>query len=290
MRYNITALFFCIDEFCKAFEEWEKHRLIDTGRKRHRSCEMSLSEMLTIMVVFHVSPCKVFKYFYIAYLKQRHAKEFPNLISYNRFVQLMPRLFVPLCILLQSLFGEETGIYIADPTALPVCHNKRINRNRVFKGLAARGKTTMGWFYGLKLHLVINHKGSIVAVKITPGNVDERSVLDEMTRNLKGTLFADKGFISQDIFKKLFQRGLKLITGIRKNMKNYLMPLIEKILLRKRFLVETIFDILKVHMNLSHTRHRSPTNSWFNILSFLFAYQLPQNKPTMKFSNPLIQN
>src|SRR3990172_343068 len=99
MRYNITALFFCIDEFCKAFEEWEKHRLIDTGRKRHRSCEMSLSEMLTIMVVFHVSPCKVFKYFYIAYLKQRHAKEFPNLISYNRFVQLMPRLFVPLCIL-----------------------------------------------------------------------------------------------------------------------------------------------------------------------------------------------
>src|SRR3990167_9048924 len=124
--------------------------------------------------------------------------------------------------------------------SLPMCHNKRISRNRVFKGLAARGKTTMGWFYGLKLHLVINHKGSIVAVKITPGNVDERSVLDEMTRNLKGTLFADKGFISQDIFKKLFQRGLKLITGIRKNMKNYLMPLIEKILLRKRFLIETI--------------------------------------------------
>ncbi|MBS0271476.1 MAG: hypothetical protein JSR85_02370 [Proteobacteria bacterium] len=71
--------------------------------------------------MFHVSPCKVFKYFYIAYLKQRHAQEFPNLISYNRFVQLMPRLFVPLRVLLQSLFGEETGIYIADPTALPVC-------------------------------------------------------------------------------------------------------------------------------------------------------------------------
>ncbi|MBL0941346.1 MAG: transposase, partial [Alphaproteobacteria bacterium] len=85
-----------------------------------------------------------------------------------------------------------------------------------------------------QLHLVINHKGSIVAVKITRGNVDERSILDEMTRNLKGSIFADKGFISKELFKALYQRGLKLITGIRRNMKNYLIPLIEKILLRKR--------------------------------------------------------
>jgi len=129
-----------------------------------------------------------------------------------------------------------------------------------------------------------------VAVKITPGNVDERNLLDEMTQNLKGSLFADRGFISQDLFKKLFRRGLKLITGIRRNMKNYLMPLIEKILLRKRFLIETIFDILKVHMNLSHTRHRSPTNCCVNIFSCLVAYQLRENKPTIKFSNLLIQN
>jgi hypothetical protein len=290
MRYNIIAIFFCIDEFCKTYEEWEKHRLIDTGRKRYRSCEMSLSEMLTIMVIFHVSPCKVFKYFYAHYLSCAHKQDFPNLISYNRFVQLMPRLFVPFCILLQSLFGEETGIYIADPTALPVCHNKRINRNRVFKGMAERGKTTMGWFYGLKLHMVLNHKGSIMAVKITPGNVDERTVLDEMTRHLKGNLFADKGFISRDLFKDLYQRGLKLITGIRSNMKNYLMDLGEKILLRKRFLVETVFGILKVHMNLSHTRHRSPTNCCVNILSCLVAYQLKQDKPSFKSSTPLIQN
>src|SRR5262245_57679104 len=203
---------------------------------------MTLSEMLTIMVLFHVSPCKVFKYFYVHHVAELHKKEFPKLVSYSRFVQLMPRLFVPLCVLLQNLFGEKTGIYIADPTALPVCHKKRINRNRVFKGLAARGKTTMGWFYGFKLHLVINHKGSIVAVKITPGNVDERNVLDQMTLHLKGKLFADKGFISKELFQKLYQRGLKLITGIRRNMQNYLMPLIEKLLLRKRFIVETLFD------------------------------------------------
>ena len=283
MNYNITAIFFCLDEFCKSFEEWEKPRLLDTGKKRHRSCEMSLSELLTIMILYHLSPCKNFKYFYIIHLSHFHKQDFPKLLSYSRFVQLMPRLFVPLCILLQSLFGEKTGTYIADATSLPMCHNKRINRNRVFKGLAARGKTTMGWFYGLKLHMVINHKGSIVAVKITPGNVDERAVLDEITHHLKGNLFADKGFISQPLFTTLYQRGLKLITGIRRNMKNYLMPLIEKLLLRKRFLIETIFEILKIHMNLSHTRHRSPTNACVNILSCLSAYQIKENKPTMQF-------
>ena len=138
--------------------------------------------------------------------------------------------------------------------------------------------------------MVINHKGSIMAGKITPGNVDERTILDEMTRDFKGNLFADKGFISQKLFKQLFQRGLKLITGIKRNMKNYLMPLIKKLLLRKRFLIETIFDILKVHMNLSHTRHRSPINCCINILSCLVAYQLRQNKPSVKSFYLLIQN
>ena len=291
MNYNITALFFCLDEFSKSYEEWEKHSLIDTGKKRYRPCEMTLSEMLTIMVLFHLSPCKNFKYFYCFHIAHFHKQDFPKLLSYSRFLQLMPRLFTPLCVFLQSLFGEETGIYIADATSLPMCHNKRINRNRVFKGLSARGKTTMGWFYGLKLHLVINHKGSIVAVKITPGNVDERTVLDEMTRHLRGSLFADKGYISQNLFKTLYQRGLKLITGIKRNMKNYLMPLIEKIMLRKRFLIETLFYVLKIHMNLSHTRHRSPTNACVNILSCLTAYQLKENKPSIKsYSISLIQS
>ena len=98
-------------------------------------------------------------------------------------------------------------------------------------------------------------------------------------------------FCLDEFCKTLFQRGLKLITGIRRNMKNYLMPLIERILLRKRFLVERLFDILKIHINLSHTRHRSSTNACVNILSCLSAYQLIENKPSMKFySLPLIQN
>jgi hypothetical protein len=282
MRYDIIALFFCLDEFCKSYEEWEKHRLIDTGRKRCRPCQMQLSELLTLMVLFHLSPCKNFKYFYLFHVEALHRQDFPALLSYNRFVQLLPRLFVPLSILLHSVLGEKTGIYNADATSLPVCHNKRINRHRVFKAMAARGKTTMGWFYGLKLHLVINHQGSIMALKITSGNVDERTVLDDMIHHLKETILADKGFISQDLFQKFYQRGLKLITGIRRNMKNYFMLIMEKILLRKRFIIETVFDILKIHMNLSHTRHRSPVNTCVNILSCLTAYQWRQNKPAFK--------
>ena len=177
MRYNITAIYCSIDDFCKIYEKSEQYRLIATGKQRHRAGEMSLSEMLTIMVTFHFSPCKSFKYFYSEYLKYAHKSDFPKLLSYRRFVQLMPRLFIPFCILLHSVFGEKSGVYIADSTSLPVCNNKRITRNRVFKGLAARGKSTMGWFFGLKLHLIINHKGSIIAVKLTPGNTDDRSVL-----------------------------------------------------------------------------------------------------------------
>lgn len=243
---------------------------------------MQLSELLTLMVLFHLSPCKNFKYFYLFHVEALHRQDFSALLSYNRFVQLLPRLFVPLSILLHSVLGEKTGIYNADATSLPVCHNKRINRHRVFKAMAARGKTTMGWFYGLKLHLVINHQGSIMALKITSGNVDERTVLDDMIHHLKETILADKGFISQDLFQKLYQRGLKLITGIRRNMKNYFMLIMEKILLRKRFIIETVFDILKIHMNLSHTRHRSPVNTCVNILSCLTAYQWRQNKPAFK--------
>lgn len=282
MRYDIVALYYFIDEFCKTYEEWERHRLLPGGRKRLRHCRLRLSEMLTIMVVFHLSPCKTFKWYYEGYVPFRHGYDFPERVDYDRFVQLMPRLFLPLHLLLHSLTGEQTGIYFMDATHLPVCHNRRIPRNRVFAGMAARGKSTMGWFYGFKLHLVVNHKGQIMAVKITRGNVDDRKPAEEMTAKLKGLLCADKGYISAALFKRLYQRGLKLIAGIRKGMKNILMPMNEKILRRKRFLVETVFDILKSEMNLQHTRHRSPINAAVNILAALVAYAFRTNKPAIK--------
>src|SRR6202034_2236418 len=135
-------------------------------------------------------------------------------------------------------------------------------------GVAA-GMARRGWFYGLKLHFVINHKGQIMALKITPGNTADSAVLDDMTRHLTGKAFAGKGYIGKDLFKKLWQRGLHLITGIRRNMKNDLMPMADKIMLRKRFIIETVLDTLKSEMGLEHSRHRSPVNAMVHILSCL---------------------
>ena len=289
MRYDIDFLFCVIDDFCKMYEMWEQHRLIPLSGSRRRSGMMSLSELMTIMVLFHVSPCKNFKWFYLAYLPLKHGKDFPNRVSYTRFVALQSRLFLPLQLLLHSLRGEETGLYFMDATSLPVCHNKRIKRHRVFDGMAKRGRTTMGWFFGFKLHVAMNHKGQIMAVKITAGNTDDRDPVPDITKNLKGIIAADKGYISHTLFDELYMRGLKLLVGIRKNMKNHLMPIGEKLLLRKRFIIETLFDILKHETNLWHTRHRSPANAMVNLIAALIAYTAKTNKPALK-NLALIQN
>ena len=140
----------------------------------------------------------------------------------------------------------------------------------------------MGWFFGFKLHLVINHKGQLMAVKITPGNVDDRKALLGMVRGLKGKCFADKGYIGKDVFSALWEKGLRLVTGIRKTMKNHLMPYIDKVLLRKRFIIETVFGVLKTDRNLEHSRHRSPTNAFVNIMAALVAYSYKTNKPKIR--------
>jgi len=281
MSLPIIALFCCLDDFSRIYEDWERHGLIGEGGRR-REGKLSLSEMLLIMVLFHTSPFKNFKYFYLHGVScGKYRSYFSEVPAYERFVALMPRLLLPLSVLLHALKGEETGIYFADSTKLAVCHNKRISRNKVFKGLAARGKTTMGWFYGLKLHVVINHKGEIMAVKITPGNTSDSAALRNMVRALTGKLFADKGYIGKKLFRQLWEQGLHLITGIRKNMKNYLMPWLDKILLRRRFLIETFFDNLKSSMGLEHSRHRSPINAMVHILSCLVAYCFKPGKPAI---------
>lgn len=289
MHYDITSVYYFIDDFCKIYEEWEHSRLLPSQRIRFRSGEMALSEMLTIVVSYHFSGYKCFKYFYHYEIMQRHRQAFPKLLSYNRFIQKMPSLFLPLHLLLHMLMGEKTGVYFIDSTALPVCHNRRIHRHKTFAGLAERGKTSMGWFFGLKLHIIINNKGQLMAAKITRGNVNDRTPVEELTASLSGLMAADKGYLSKELFKRLYNKGLKMLTGIRKGMKNSLIPFYEKLILRKRFLVETAFDTLKNTFNLSHTRHRSPTNACVNILAALVAYAYKTNKPALKNMN-LIQN
>jgi hypothetical protein len=288
MRYDITKIYYFVDEFCKIYNDWNKHKLLPSKKLRNRACKLTLSEMLTIMICYHLSGYKCFKYFYQSDICIKQKKSFKEIVCYARFVQLMPTLIVPLYLMIHMLRGEKTGVYFIDATTLPICHNKRISRNKVFAGIAERGKSTMGWFFGFKLHVVINNKGQIMAIKISKGNVDDRVFVEDLTKDLTGLLAADKGYLSKKLFQQLYNRGLKLLTGIRKTMKNILMPLNEKFILRKRFLIETKFDLLKNIFNLSHSRHRSALNFFTNTLSAIVALQL-STKPNKNFLN-LIHN
>jgi hypothetical protein len=207
--------------------------------------------------------------------------EFPRLVSYSRFVRLMERSFVPLMFFLLMQRGQCTGISFIDSTPIRVCHNRRIQRNKVFAGIAARGKSTMGWFYGFKLHLVVNDHGEILSFQLTPGNIDDRKPVPVLVKDLFGKVFADKGYISQDLFAEVFEEDVILVTGIRKNMKNRLMPFADKLLLRKRSIIETINDQLKNISQIEHSRHRSFTNFLVNLLSGLLAYCFQTKKPSL---------
>jgi hypothetical protein len=240
--------------------------------------------MMTILIAFHASSFRTFKHFYLMLLS-RHRADFPHLVSYQRFVELMPSALVPLCAYLQTRYGTSTGIAFVDSTALAVCKNKRINRHRVFRGLAKMGKTTMGWFYGFKLHLAINEQGELLAVRLTPGNVDDRVPVPKLARHFRGKLFGDKGYISAALFAQLWDQGVRLITQIRRNMANRLMPLWDKIMLRKRSLIETVNDQLKNIAQIEHTRHRSVVNSLVNLVAGLISYTHQPKKPRLRLSD-----
>ncbi len=246
-----------------------------------REPRLSLSEILTIIIHFHQSNYRTFKHYYLEYVCQHLQDEFPKLVSYNRFVELMPRALIPLCCYLDYRKGECTGIAFVDATRIVVCGNKRITRNKVFNDVAKLGKSSIVWFFEFKLHLVVNDKGELLAFSITPGNTDDRKPVPEMVEGLFGKLFGDKGYISQALFKQLLQDGLQLVTSIRKNMKVKLMPVIDKILLRKRSIIETINDELKNISQIEHTRHRSVTNCMVNILAGLAAYTHQEKKPAL---------
>jgi hypothetical protein len=282
---SLEELFCDVDDFCRVFlPTWHRQLLTNGDRKRQRSSRLTLSEIMTILIYFHQSQYRNFKTFYLWHVCRYCRGEFPQLLSYTRFVALIPMALMPMCIYLNTRRGEDTGLAFVDATSLVVCHNRRIHNHKVFKAVARRGKTSMGWFYGFKLHLVVNDRGELLAFRITPGNVDDREPVPELTQGLTGKLIGDRGYISSQLFHILWERGLHLVTKIRKNMHNKLMPLVDKLLLRKRAIIETINDQIKNIQQIEHTRHRSVVNAMVNVLAALVAYTHQPRKPSLNIS------
>lgn len=292
----LVEIYCFIDDFCKYFELVEKQKCLpNPNRQRQRPCTLSLSEIMTIIVLFHLSHYRTFKDFYLESVCQHMSPYFPRLVSYNRFIELMPHVLMPLAVLLHCCQGKETGKYYIDSTKLAVCHNLRIARHKVFQDLAKRGKTSTGWFFGFKLHLIFNDQGELMTFKLTPGNVDDRKVVEELTKHLQGWLFGDKGYISESLENSPLKRGLRLFTRVKKNMKERIISPVQQAFLNQRGIIETIIDQLKALCHIQHTRHRSPTNFLVNVLAGLFAYILKPKKVSVKFNhlnnlNPLLMS
>lgn len=290
LRDKIIEIFVNVDDFCIECEEQLQKHLIENGhcKKRNRKASLSESEIISISIFFHSGGFRNFKHYYLNYVRVHLADLFPKLVSYNRFIELLFRSGIAYMLFVkQRCLGKSTGINYIDSTPLRVCHNKRIHKHKVFKNTAERGHCSIGWFFGFKLHLIINDKGEILSFYLTKGNVDDRDikVLSNMTNNIFGKLFGDKGYISKALAELLFQDGIQLITKVRRNIKKQVLSNEEKILLRKRSIIETVNDELKNMCQIEHTRHRSVNGFLFNILGALAAYSYFPKKPSINLQH-----
>jgi hypothetical protein len=282
---NILALFFDIDEFCKLFEPaWKRHLLAGNRRRRNRKRRLSLSEVMTILILFHISGYRNLKQFYQEFVCQHLAQEFPALVSYTRFVEFERDALIPLAAYLQTKRGSCTGISFVDSTKIAVCENLRIPQHKQFLDLAQRGFTSTGWFYGFKLHLAVSERGELLDWFITPGNCDDRRPIPKLAKRLWGKLFGDKGYVSNPLKLFLSELNIEFITKLKRNMKKQQISAIDKILLRKRAIIETVFDQLKNISQIEHTRHRSFWNFLVNIIAGLTAYCWREKKPMLNYN------
>lgn len=285
---EVTEIFYLSDEFSKEYgSTFQKHLLEDGSGKRRRNKpnRLSDSEVMTILIAFHLSGMRNLKHYYLFYVCKHLTEEFPSLVSYNRFVELQQRVALPLVLFLKTCrMGTCTGISFIDSTALKVCHIKREHQNKVFDGTATKGKSTLGWFFGFKLHIIINDRGEIISFVITQGNVDDRQPLsmESFIRNVSGKLYADRGYISQKLAEVLFVDGIHFVAKMRNNMKGGELPLQDRLMLRKRAVIESVNDELKNICQIEHTRHRCFTNFITNLIAGLLAYSFLPKKPSIK--------
>lgn len=282
----LVTIFYEVDEFCKLFESDYKKILVKSGiQKRNRASQLSMSEVIAICIYFHHSGYKNFKQYYTNYVCRYLTSEFHDLVSYNRFIELKQKHLLPLAIFAQSKRGTCKGKSYVDSTALRVSHERRISSHKTFADLAQRGKTSVGWFYGFKLHFVVNAEGEILSSVLSPGNVADNNekILTLLTKNIFGKIFGDKGYIvNAKLFEKFYSKGVQFITKLRSNMKNKLLSIEDKAFLKGRGLIETVVGILKEELSLEHSRHRSFYGFFSHVFSAIAAYSFRAKKPSLK--------
>src|SRR5574344_1284 len=283
---KVIEIYSLADDFMQLFSaELDKRTISNTHPTRAgRKSIMRDSEIITILVLFHLKGYRCLKHFYTEYVTKHMRDIFPNLVSYNRFVELQKSMMLPLAIFVKEvLLGKCTGITFVDSTPLKVCRQQRIHCHKVFKGIATRGHCSMGWFFGFKLHLICNDGGEILNFVFTPANVDDREPLnyENFLKEVYGKLVGDKGYISSKLFERLFVDGIQMIKKIKKNMKNAFISYSDKILLRKRAIIESVNDELKNICQIEHSRHRSFANFITNLLAGIAAYSFLPKKPSI---------
>lgn len=286
---KLVSLYIEIDDLLLDYTNCNQSHCILGHKPRGRKLGLSPSEIATILVFYQLSGYKTFQYYYEQLILGEFNHYFPKAPGYKHFLSLIHKC-LPVLVLWMLRSCEKalkTGCYFIDATKLPVCHIHRQSQNRVFKDIAAKGKTSTGWFFGLKLHLVINQFGEIVKFALTAGNVadNNHNLLRYLLGNLQGKCAADKGYYTK-LFDEFVKQGLQLILKPKKNRKNQYPALPKDVSLsKKRALIESVNDILKTVCNLEHTRHRKPENAATHFMAALIAYQHLDKKPSVFIPN-----
>jgi hypothetical protein len=287
---ELTQLFVDIDDFCIAYQRFFAHHALPaTTRKRGRKCMIHPSEIMVILVWFHQQRYQNFQAYYVNHVRMFMRKEFPCLPSYSRFIELTQQVIEPLGLFFHMCRCVKSNtVSFIDSLPLPVCHNKRIYSHRVFADIAGRGKSSMGWFFGLKLHAIITPQGDFVSCTLSSANVHDvnpnimQTLLQygRSTQRIQGTLVGDRGYINNSLTAELAEHGIRLLTYIKKNMKPKLMAINEYALLKKRMLIECCFDLLVNSMLIRHSRYRSVKSMIATVFSGLIAYSYLTKKPS----------
>jgi hypothetical protein len=288
---KLISLYIEIDDLLKAYKVFLTKRGLPEDQRPTRIPALSAAEICTILVAYHHSGYKCFEYYYRRVVLSTHQDYFPDAPTYERFLDYLPRVthLLYLWLFYTTCRAQRTGLYFIDSKKLEVCHIKREYSHRVFQGLAAKGKTSTGYFFGLnrvggRLHMVINNLGEIICFLITPGNVADNNhkALQYLLKGLQGVCVGDKGYLTT-LFEWFYEQELEIVKRPRKNMRTLPIANYKHQLINLRPVIESAFDIMGTICDIDHTRHRSPVNAVTHLLAGLVAYQHLPQKPCVFF-------